>query len=164
MTMSRRKLRLDKELLFRDLGYEPHPGQLAVHRSNAPRRILACGARWGKSTCAMMEGIAAVLEPAETSLGWIVGPSYGLADRIFCQIQEILETRLAHRLEEVSPREHRLVVRNLGGGRSELRTRSADHAVSLLGEGLDWLIVDEAAQLKATIWESYLSQLLSELL
>jgi phage FluMu gp28-like protein len=52
----------------------------------------------------------------------------------------------------------RLVLRNLGGGESEVRGKSADNPVSLLGEGLDWLIVDEAARLKPTIWEGHLSQ------
>src|SRR5262249_44027890 len=30
--------------------------------------------------------------------------------------------------------------------------------VSLLGEGLDWVIIDEAARLKPSIWEGHLSQ------
>ena len=45
-------LRLRKRELFRSLGYEPHAGQVEVHRSEAQYRVLACGARWGKSTCA----------------------------------------------------------------------------------------------------------------
>jgi hypothetical protein len=32
---------LDKIAFFRDLGYQPHPGQLEVHRSRAPRRVVA---------------------------------------------------------------------------------------------------------------------------
>jgi hypothetical protein len=46
----------------------------------------------------------------------------------------------------------------MGGGLSEIRGKSADNPVSLLGEGLDWLIADEAAWLKPAIWEGYLSQ------
>ena len=41
---------------------------------------------------------------------------------------------------------------------SEVRGKTADNPVSLLGEGLDWLIVDEAARMKPMIWESHLSQ------
>lgn len=70
------RFRLDKEAIFADLGYVPHAGQLEVHRSKALRRVLACGVRWGKSTCAAMEAIAAALEPREASLGWFVGPTY----------------------------------------------------------------------------------------
>src|SRR5262249_37065082 len=54
--------------------------------------------------------------------------------------------------------EKRIVLRNLGGGLSEIRGKTADNPVSLLGEGLDFLICDEAARLKPTIWTSYLSQ------
>ena len=36
--------------------------------------------------------------------------------------------------------------------------RSADNPNSLLGEGLDWLIVDEAARLREELWEQHLSQ------
>lgn len=41
--------------------------------------------------------------------------------------------------------------------------KSADNPVSLLpvsllGEGLDWVVVDEAARLRPDIWDSYLSQ------
>jgi hypothetical protein len=153
-----RRFGLDKMALFEDLGYQPHEGQLAVHRSKASRRVLACGVRWGKSTCAAMEAIAALLEPREESLGWIVGPSYDLAHLIYRQCLALLERHLAHRIEEVTPRDHRILVRNLGGGLSEVRARSADNPASLLGEGLDWLILDEAARLKGAIWEGHLSQ------
>ena len=43
--------RINKRAFFADLGYEPHPGQLEVHTAHAPRRVVACGARWGKTTC-----------------------------------------------------------------------------------------------------------------
>jgi hypothetical protein len=46
----------------------------------------------------------------------------------------------------------------MAGGLSEVRAKSADNPVSLLGEGLDFVIVDEAARLKAAIWEGHVSQ------
>lgn len=150
--------RLNKSALFRDLGYEPHPGQLAVHRSRAPRRIVACGVRWGKSLLAGHEALAAALEPAEHSIGWVVAPTYDLSERVFNQIVVAVSSRLHHRIVELSVHERRLVLRNMGGGRSEIRCKSADNPISLLGEGLDWVIVDEASRLKPAIWESHLSQ------
>ena len=149
---------LDKRGLFEALGYRPHPGQVLVHRSRASRRVLACGCRWGKTVCAAHEAVAAMLEPRARSLGWIVAPSYDLADRAFRLVAEIVETHLKHRIREISTREQRIVITNLGGGVSEVRGKSADRPASLLGEGLDWLVVDEAAQLGREVWESYLSQ------
>jgi hypothetical protein len=46
----------------------------------------------------------------------------------------------------------------MASGTSEVRAKTADNPVSLLGEGLDWLIVDEASRLKPDIWQNHLSQ------
>src|SRR5262249_51633913 len=65
---------------------------------------------------------------------------------------------LKHRLVELKQHEKKVVLRNLGGGLSEIRGKTADNPVSLLGEGLDYVIVDEAARMKPAIWHSFLSQ------
>src|SRR5688572_22944650 len=149
---------LDKMAVFADLHYQPHPGQKEIHDSTAPRRIVACGVRWGKTTCAAMEGLAAALEPRERSIGWIVAPTYDLADRVYREIQLAAVQHIRHRVIAIKESERRLILRNLAGGTSEIRAKSADNPVSLLGEGLDWLIVDEASRLKPVIWQSHLSQ------
>lgn len=154
----RKVARLDKEALFRLLQYEPTPGQLEVHRSRASRRVLACGVRWGKSTLAAHEAIAAALAPADRGIGWVVAPTYDLARRVFDAIVAVVTKHLAHRIVALREHEHRLILRNMGGGISEIRAKSADSPVSLLGEGLDWVILDEASRLKAEIWSSYISQ------
>jgi len=151
-------IELDKEVLFEDLGYTPHPGQLEVHTSTAPRRVLACGVRWGKSLCAAWEAIAAALEPRERSIGWIAAPSYDLSEKVFREIVVIAAERLRHRIITLKEHEKRLVLRNLGGGVSEIRGKSTDNTTSLLGEGLNWLVVDEAARMKPTVWQGHLSQ------
>jgi hypothetical protein len=151
------ELRLRKRELFRMLGYEPHPAQLLVHKSSATRRIVACGARFGKSTAAAAEVVAALMEPRPRSIGWLVAPTYDLTSRIFTMACEYLRRAFDHHIVQLSPREHRIVVYNLGGGVSELRAKSADNPTSLLGEGLDWLVVDEAAKLRDEVWERYLS-------
>ena len=152
------KRRLSKRALFEHLGYEPHPGQREIHESKAPRRIVACGVRWGKSICAAMEGLAAAMEPAERSIGWIVAPTYDLSERVFNQVAVVAASHLRHRIVSLKENDRRLVIRNMGGGTSEIRGKSADNPISLLGEGLDWLIVDEASRLKPAIWQSHLSQ------
>ena len=151
-------LRLNKLKLFERLGYKPHPGQLEVHSSRAPRRVLACGVRWGKSRCAAMEAIAAAMEPREHSTGWIVAPTYDLCERCTREIFTAANEKLAHRIIKQSEHERRLVLRNLGGGTSEIRGKSADNPTSLLGEGLDWVICDEMARLRPHIWNSHISQ------
>jgi hypothetical protein len=73
-------------------------------------------------------------------------------------VKDTVAVQLAHRVIDISEREHRIVLRNLAGGFSELRAKSADNPISLLGEGLDWLIVDEAARLRGDVWQSHLAQ------
>src|SRR4051812_29031406 len=115
-------VRMRKRELFRMLGYEPHPAQVLVHRSTAKRRVLACGTRFGKSTCAAMEAASALLEPREhASLGWLVAPSFGLTEKVFKLVVQALRARFPVRIRACSPREHKLSVINLGGGLSELR-------------------------------------------
>ena len=149
---------LVKGTFFRDVGYEPHAGQREVHDCRAPRRVLACGVRWGKTRCAAMEGLAAAMEPKQRSIGWIAAPTYDLADKVFREIVLIAAEHLRHRIVSIKENERRLVVRNMAGGQSEVRAKSADNPISLLGEGLDWLVIDEAARLRPVVWEGYLSQ------
>jgi len=152
------RLELDREAFFAQLGYEPHEGQRLVHRSRAKRRVLVAGTRTGKSLCAAMEAIAAAMEPKKRSMGWVVAPTLDLADRVHREIVILAAEHLKHRIVELKQHEKKLVLRNLGGGLSEIRAKTADNPVSLLGEGLDWVIIDEAARLKPAIWTSFLSQ------
>src|SRR5262245_59612170 len=150
---------LDKLKFFEDLGYVPHPGQLAVHHATEPRRVVACGVRWGKTVCAAMEGLAAAMQPNQSgSIGWVVGPTYDLADRVFLEIRVRALEKLQPYIVAVKESERRILLRNLAGGISEIRAKSADSEVSLLGEGLNWVIIDEASRLKPRIWQSHLSQ------
>lgn len=155
--MTGRRLRIRKRALFQQMGYEPHPGQVLVHRSKAKRRVLACGTRWGKSVCASMEGVAALLQPNERSRGWIVAPTYDLCGRTFLLVESAIREHWPHRLVLSNMRERRVVVRNLSGGLSELACKSADRPVGLLGAALDWMIVDEAARLRDDVWQRFLS-------
>ncbi len=150
------KLRISKRKLFEALRYTPHPGQQLVHDSTAPRRVVACGSRWGKSTACAAEAVAALLEPSESSLGWCVAPTLDLADRVFAVVVRLFQEHLPHHIVEYVPRERRLVVANLGGGRSELQAKSTDSPASLLGVALDFVILDEAAQVQRATWEGYL--------
>jgi hypothetical protein len=98
------------------------------------------------------------MEPRKRSMGWCVGPTLELADKVFREIVIVIAEHQKHRLVDLKQHEKKIVLRNLGGGLSEIRGKTADNPVSLLGEGLDWVIVDEAARLKPAIWTSFLAQ------
>lgn len=150
-------LKLRKEELFDLVGYKPHPGQLQIHRSRAKRRVIACGTRFGKSVVGIHECVAYLLEPRETARGWLVAPTLDLTHRIFEHVVAILQSRFAHRVVGFDTRNHRIVVVNLAGGQSELRAMSADRPAGLLGESLDFLVIDEAASIREGTWEGHLA-------
>src|SRR5262245_8305869 len=95
------RMRLDKAILFRELGYRPHRGQMLVHRSKAKRRVLVAGVRTGKSIAAAHEAVAAALQPCKRSVGWCVGPTLELADKVHREIVIIAAEHLNHRLVEL---------------------------------------------------------------
>ena len=125
-------LRLDKAAFFKDLGYEPHPGQLQIHASTAPRRIVACGVRWGKTRSAAMEALAAALQPRERSIGWVVAPTYDLADRVFRELGILVAEHFRHRVIKLREHDKHIVIRNLGGG---IRPPRAGNGEVASGEG-----------------------------
>lgn len=65
-------------------GYPAHQGQLKLHNSPARFRTLACGARWGKTTAAAAEIMAAMA--SEPDIYWCVGPIYRTSNVIFKKI------------------------------------------------------------------------------
>lgn len=157
--MSRRsdRVRLKKGELFHWLGYRPHPGQSIVHASNARYRVMACGTRWGKTTVAVYECLAALLAPGDARLGWLIAPTYDLAQRTFKRVVEILHVHFEHRIREFDPRAHRIVVVNFSGHLSEVRAKSTDRPVSLLGEALDFVLVDECAKIRPDVWAEHVA-------
>lgn len=152
------RVRLDKAALFESLGYQPHAGQIPIHRSKARFRVVSCGVRFGKTTAAAYECIAELMAPRPDSIGWVVAPTYDLSERTYGRVLSVVRKRLKHRIKLVNERERRLVIVNAGGGLSEIRAKSADNPDSLLGEGLNYAVVDEAARLDGSVWHEHLSQ------
>ncbi|MEQ1735728.1 MAG: hypothetical protein ABL886_04930 [Rhodoglobus sp.] len=153
----RRELGLDKEALFAYLGYQPHPGQSEVHRSIAKRRVVACGTRFGKSTLGVFECVAALLHPRDRAMGWLIAPQYTLCNRIFLRVVETVQSRMPHRIASLDSRGRSIKVVNLSGGVSELHAKSADRPVGLLGEALDFCVLDESAHLRDDVWDEHVS-------
>jgi hypothetical protein len=97
------------------------------------------------------------MTPSENSIGWIIGPSYILSDIVYQQVVAVVQERLSHRIIRVDARERSITLRNLGGGISTIRGRSADTPSNLLGAALDWAIIDEAALLGNNVWDGYIA-------
>lgn len=139
--------------------YGPHDRQWMYHSSDARFRVVVAGRRWGKSLSAAKEAEAMILDPSGTR-GWVVSKTYDLAWKILREIYNdlIIKERL----------DKHLVVNKSNPTKWEfswgsiVEAKSAMHPESLLGEGLDWVIFDECAKCKPSIWEMYLRPTLTD--
>jgi len=141
---------------FNRIGYIPHRKQLQLHSTDKRYRILACGARWGKSLCASKEAMFAMLYPE--SLGWVVAPTYDLSNVIFRLVLLGWFRARPDMIENYS--ETRQHIKLING--AECYGKSADNVASLLGRGLDWIIFDECALAKSEVWQEFLQARLIE--
>ena len=141
------------------MGYNPHYGQTKLHyptKDTARFFVMVCGRRFGKTTASAMEATFYASQPNKRI--WCVGLSYDKADLMFREIWQKMVVGKANDIVRASEKE-RFIKFKWG---TTVEAKSADNPDSLVGEGLDLLIVDEAAKVKRKIWDMYLSPTLSD--
>jgi len=119
---------------------------------------MSCGRRFGKSISAAHEALYALLIP--DSVGWIVSPSYELSEKIFRVCYWSLMTHWPEFIVKASNTQGNMEIRTKIN--SVLKAKSADNPDSLIGEGLNFLIIDEASRIKDTIWDGALRPALAD--
>jgi len=158
-----RRKGLDVGQLYNKIGYFPHMGQLKFHKAQARFKVLDCGRRWGKSTSGPHEQLPKMLMKKPT-LGWIVAPTYDLGEKEFRvfwkQLIEVMQIPTDRSKTFYSIRNKDFRITTAWG--SSVEVRSAEHPESLVGEGLDWVIMAEAAKLKLSHWEKFIRPTLSD--
>ena len=131
---------IKKELLFKKIGYVPHPGQRMVHDSEAKYRVPCCGRRWGKSQVAGHELTASMFIP--NTRWWIVGPTYALAEKEFRVVHDDIFRKLGAEHHSLISRCRKSYNVKQGDMRIEmpwntiLEAKSAEKKDGLVGEGL----------------------------
>ena len=136
--------------------WTPHPGQREVLDSDARFRIVGCGRRWGKTEMSAHEALRKLGEP--DTLVWWVAPTYDIADIGFDTVEDVIPDALIDDRKRTKPKAITLT------NGSHISFRSADREDSLRGEGLDLLILDEAAMIADRAWEKELRPTLSDTL
>ncbi len=142
----------DQLALFQRVGYRPHEPQRRFHHARARFKVLIAGSRFGKSLAASKEVLHWLLVPK--SRGWIVGPSYRLAEKEFRYLADDAEKLFTE------PDQMPKIRRGGAHGPSsivtvdgaEVHTLSAAEPANLMGEELDWLILAEGAWLAEEVW------------
>lgn len=133
----------------------PHDGQRQVHEALHDGRVvvLDSGRRWGKTRLGVNECLDAA---ARGGRAWWVAPSYKVAAVGWRPLQDIGE-RIGAEVRRVD----RQVTLPSGGW---VQVRSADDPASLRGEGLDLVVVDEAAHISKfeEAWKQALRPALSD--
>ena len=148
-----------KEKWFDYMGYMPHKGQIRLHyprNKDARFFVMVCGRRFGKSTAAAMEATYYASQPNKVI--WLVGLSYDKADIMFREVWKRMVIGKANDIEKASEKDR--IIRFKWG--TTIEAKSADNPDSLVGAGLDLLVIDEAAKVKKKVWDMYLSPTLAD--
>lgn len=157
---------LNKDTYFHETGYDPHEGQRVIHADTRRHRVVSNGRRWGKSLMGGKEAeVTAFLKNTlgEPMRGWIVGPLYMDCEKEFRILYDSLKSL---GVDQVSSK----FLNNVENGNMHIRTqwgwdvecRSAAHPETLVGEGLDWVLMVEAGRQKRVTWSEFIRPALSD--
>ena len=133
--------------------YSPHSGQIPLHKSKARFRIVSCGRRWGKTFACINEIVKFAWENPGV-MTWWVAPVYRQSRIPFRIISKKFEGAIQAATK--SPME----IQWLNGSITQFL--SADQPDNLRGEGVHFLVVDEAAMIPEETWYEVLRPTLSD--
>lgn len=153
--MSKIKTIKIKESVIREkIGFEPHAGQepiIQAYREGKRDICLCAGRRFGKSLICGYLALLEVIKPGRHV--WIVSPTTDLSQRVYSYVLKYITSVFSADSVKFSSKPFNKL--ELANG-SYIECRTAENPVSLLGEELDLLIVDEAAMIKPNVYERYL--------
>lgn len=129
-----------------------HEAQKAIYQSAARFRVVSAGRRFGKTMLATTECLQVAMQGGRA---WWVAPTYKMSEVGWRPLKLI-----AARLEATDIRRVDKEIHLPGGGM--VGVRSADNPDSLRGDGLDFLVMDEAAYTKREAWTEALRPALSD--
>jgi phage terminase large subunit len=131
------------------------PAQRLIAQSPLRFRIAVCGRRFGKTHIAIRELAKFASQPDR--LVWYVAPTYKQAKQI---VWRKLKRRLIDLNWVAKANETELALELVNG--SVIALKGADNYDSLRGVGLDFLVIDEAADIDSAAWYETLRPMLSD--
>lgn len=154
------------------LSYRPHRGQERMHASEARHRVNVCGRRTGKSTGAGHEVVLMALDAyfereRLEQYGirhevWAVGPNYTDSEKEFRVAYNDIK-RLGMPFDRPGTYYSKSdMAISLWGGRFIFHAKSAAHPESLVGEGLHYALMCEAAKMKSSVWHRFVRPMLAD--
>lgn len=158
---------LSKPGYYANIGYRPHPGQQEIHYTPARFKVVSNGRRWGKTLFGAREAEPNCFVPSmitgQPQLGWVVGPQYTDADKEFGLVYDSLRKAGVDR-DSVK------FLRNVDSGNLHIKTnwgfeligKSAAKPESLVGDGLDFVLMVEAGRHRRRTWGQFIRPTLSD--
>lgn len=130
--------------------------QAKIHQSEARFRLVNGGRRIGKSVIGGRETVAQAVVPE--SYIWILGPTMDLAEKEFRVAWKKIVDEQFIPVRRKSERELFLQLEN----GSVIECRTEENPDQLIGEGLDLVVLAEAARLKHRTWDQYIRPSLAD--
>ena len=119
-------------------------GQVEIDLCPTRFIVVACGRRWGKTLYGVYRCTKSLINRG--GIYWWIGPHYQEASRGWTILK-----RLCIQIPGVEIREADRCIKFPGIG-NEIWIKSGDDPNSLRGEGLDGVVLDEAAFIKEAVW------------
>lgn len=134
----------------------PHAGQVPVLESKARFKVMNCGRRFGKTVLAAK--IMTTKARKSNQMLWWVAPTYRIVKRGYV---EVLKQLPAGSLAKNAPPATnfdagRAVILEFKNG-TTMEFYSAERPEGMLGAAVDFAVLDEAARMKADVWQETVS-------
>ena len=130
--------------------------QLKISQSKARFRILISGRRFGKTYLAVTEMMKYASQPNRKI--WYVAPTFKMAKEIvWGTLKEMLN--MFNWIEDINETTMTITIRKTN---SQISLKGADNYDSLRGTGLDFLILDEFADIDKRTWFEVLRASISD--
>lgn len=160
--------------IFRAVGYSPHRAQRPIHESSARNKVIAGGRRVGKSELGAgeldVEAVKArfmlnqLIDTGKRREFWIVGPEYTDAEKEFRKHYDALK-RVDAPFDKpgtyYDPHSGDLQL-SMYGGKYLVLGKSAKHPERLVGEGINGVIMAEAAKQRERTWTKFIRPMLAD--
>lgn len=138
-----------------EITYKLHDQQLQVFKDSSRFIVVVAGRRFGKTTLALIDIIASALANFKSRV-WYIAPTYRQAEMIaWKMLLDMIPPEIVKNKNEA-----RLTLELLN--KSEISLKGADNEDSLRGAGLDFVVLDEYAQMKSNVWQEIIRPMLTD--
>lgn len=133
--------------------YEPHVNQIKIHENKAKYRVAVCGRRFGKSALAINECLARCFQ-LPNQICWIILPLQKQAKEIYWIDPDITRYFMPYVLAGLIKIDNSELSLKVLATNSWIRLKGSDNYEGLRGSGIDFIVWDEADDMKEQAYET----------